>query len=77
MKIYIKENGKEKEINTQIIDLKPSDVVIVKLPFLNSAKPEEINKCVSGFREIFSNNKIVFVNDDSDISIIRNSDNNA
>ena len=71
MKIFIKnQNGVEKELDAQVIDLKPNDVIVIKLPDLDIPK-EDLRKYMNGLKRIFPNNNIIFIRKDSDLSIIR------
>lgn len=72
MKIFIKnQEGVEKELDAQVVDLKPNDVIVIKLPFMDDIPQKELKHCIDGFKGIFPNNKIVFIKEDSDLSIIR------
>lgn len=72
MKIFIKnQEGVEKELDAQVVDLKPNDVIVIKLPFMYDIPKKELKHCIDSFKNIFPNNKIVFIKEDSNLSIIR------
>ena len=72
MKIFIKnQEGVEKELDAQVIDLKPNDVIIIKSSFMDDIPQKELKHYMDGFKSIFPNNRIIFIKEDSDLSIIR------
>lgn len=72
MKIFIKnQEGVEKELDAQVIDLKPNDVIVIKLPFMDDIPKKNLQHYMNGFKKIFPNNRIVFIKEDSNLSIIR------
>lgn len=71
MKILVRnQDGIEEQIDAQVIRLEPDDVIVVKLDKPNIPQ-DKIQKYVDEFRNIFKNNKIVFVRDETDITIFR------
>lgn len=71
MRIFVKnQDGIEEEVNANVIRLEPNDVVAIKLAEPDMPK-QDLQEYVNKFRDVFPHNKIIFVRDESDISIIR------
>lgn len=71
MRIFVKnQDGIEEEVSANIIRLESNDVVVIKLAEPDMPK-QDLQEYVNKFRGIFPHNKVIFVRDESDISIIR------
>lgn len=71
MRIFVKnQDGIEEEVSANVIRLESNDVVVIKLAEPDMPK-QDLQEYVNKFRSIFPHNKVIFVRDESDISIIR------
>lgn len=71
MKIFVRnEDGLEEEVDASIIRLEKDDIIVLKSKN-DKVEFKSIQRLADSLKEHFPNNKIVFLNKDIDLSILR------
>lgn len=71
MKIFVRnEDGIEEEIDASIIRLEKDDIIVLKSKN-DKVEFKSVHRLADSLKEHFSNNRIVILNKDVDLSILR------